>query len=224
MDQPKKPWDIDARLALEYLVIVAQIIERVRRESVAAMEKDKGDLKFGNWVVGTTAHSRIAFEITAASELYEWLKVVDDSMQFTFSIEGVPIRILRSEVDEDSQKASSKNAVKHGLRERQAQLAAFDLDEFTDPKLEWLWRIFVETDLKGEAFRITLLQIHRTSGDIRYPFEIPFRRVNGGVGGLSDTRPEGKEFPAPMVGQLTEDSTTGTDTDSDEHDELASNE
>jgi hypothetical protein len=166
------------------------------------VQPEEGDLHFGMWVAGTMAHARTAYWITRIVSRgdHSWLSIVDGTMQFTFAIDGVPVRVFRGEPEKPSRGAQKKS-----LRETMAQLALFEMNEMGGGDLDWQWRIAVEPEPTGEVFRITIVQVNVTNGEVnvRNPFEIPFRDTARALTDLASTRHEGIELPPPRVGELS---------------------
>jgi hypothetical protein len=206
----KNPWEIDSRLKEERLISIANILDGVRTGVADHLDPDQGDRFFGGWVAGTTAYARSAAAIAAAADsgILPWLSVVDRSMQFTFAIEGVPVRVYHGDASEPS-----RSAVKGSPVEQQAQMVAFDLDAFTDERLNWGWRIAVETDPEGRAFEMTFVQVHR-SGATRYPYSIPFRAARVSLAPVASFAPAPVDLPPVIVEPLVirEESGTGPGT------------
>ena len=86
-----QPWTQYAPLTKERLSIIANIIRRVRDETVELYDPENGD---NPWDLGCRVYSRICYEIRKASLCYGWLSIVEEkeALRFTFAIGHVPIR------------------------------------------------------------------------------------------------------------------------------------
>ncbi len=196
------PWDVHSGLTLDRLQTIARLLADIRERVSRHLEPEEGDLHFGMWVAGTTAHARTAYQITrmVLSGDFPWLSIVDSTMQFTFAIDRVPVRVFRGEPEKPSRGAQKKS-----LLETMAQLTLFEMKEMGGGDLDWQWRIAVEPEPTGEVFRITLVQVNVTDGvvNVRNPFVIPFRDTARALTDVASTRRDGVELPPPPVGELS---------------------
>jgi hypothetical protein len=206
----RSPWDVHPGLTLDRLQTIARLLADIRERVSRHLQPEEGDLHFGMWVAGTTAHARTAYRIThmVASGGYPWLSIVDGTMQFTFAIDRVPVRVFRGEPEKPSRGAQKKS-----LLETMAQLTLFELNEMGGGDLDWQWRIAVEPEPTGEVFRITIVQVNVTNGEVsvRNPFVIPFRDTARALTDLASTRRDGVELPPPPIGELSAAEESGND-------------
>lgn len=198
-----RPWDVYPGLTSDRLQTIARLLADIRERVSRHLEPEEGDLHFGMWVAGTTAHARTAYRLTKMAESgdFPWLSIVDGTMQFTFAIDRVPVRVFRGEPEKPSRSAQKKS-----LRETMIQLALFEMEVMGGGDLDWQWRIAVEPDpTTGEVFRITLVQVNVTDGEvnIRNPFVIPFRDTARALTDVASTRRDGVELPLPPIGELS---------------------
>lgn len=197
----KLPWDVNPSLDLQSLVAVGRLIEDVRNSVVDDLDVEAGDTFFGQWTPGSKFHSRFAHRVVEATKdgAIPGLSVLDRRMQFTFGINGVPLRLFRGDAERPTKGARKKNVL-----EALAQQEAFDLDLITKKDLQWVWRMAVLTDPETmRILRITLCQVHLGDGvQVRYPFDIPFREAVAPVTVLTEDRPEGIELEPAEVGEL----------------------
>jgi hypothetical protein len=196
------PWEVHPGLTLERLQIIARLLADVRKGVVEHMRPEEGDLHFGMWVAGTMAYARTAYRITtmAQSGDYLWLSIVDGTMQFTFAIDGVPVRVFKGDPEKPSRSAQKKSP-----RESVAQLMLFEMEEMGSGDLDWQWRIAVEPEPTGEVFRITLVQVSVTNGEVgvRNLYTIPFRYTARALSEVVSSQRAGIELPVPPVGELS---------------------
>lgn len=193
----KLPWEVNSVLALERLRVIADIIMRVRRDVAESMEPEEGDGFFGLWVSGTRVHARLSHHLKLAAESGQspWLELVDQGMQFTFAIEGVPIRIYRGEPERPT-----RGARKVGLLEYARQQELFDLGLITMPDVEWVWRVAVETDPEGRVFNVNILQIGPGNpAPVRNRYSIPLTETVPALAPTLPFTPAGVELPPAQV-------------------------
>ncbi|HEX5752235.1 MAG TPA: hypothetical protein VFZ09_38840 [Archangium sp.] len=204
----KLPWEIYPELTLDRLLDVARIINRVHEEVARHIQPEKGDLRFGRWVPGSTEYSRVVHELEEAhkSGAYPWLGIVDDSMQFVASIGGVPFRFFNGDPE-----TPSRSARKRSTKEQRANLELFDLNTVTRADIDWAWRFAVDVNpITAEVMSITIEEVDST-GSYRNAFEIPFRQAAAGLTVLTDHRPEGVEFAPPQPEEIPAAEETGTE-------------
>lgn len=193
------PWEVNPALTRSRLLSIGEWISDVRASVAEDVNPELGDLYFGHWQPGSTAHARLAHRFTAEAQsgAHPWLRVLDPSLQFTFAIDDVPIRIYRGEPDRPS-----RSAKKAGVQERLRQLEAFDMSEITRADLSWSWRIAVELDPQTlRASRLTLCEVN-VDGDedqVRNQFEIPIRPDVARLTTLAEHRPAGVELEPATV-------------------------
>ena len=218
---PLLPWEIDPALALERLLFVARLLNEVHEEVARHIQPEKGDLRYGRWVPGTTEYARSAeaLEVAAKSGEHSWLGIVDPSMQFVGSIGGVSFRFYHGDAE-----TPSRSARKQAPRENKAQYEAFDLNEITKPDAGWSWRFAVLPDLaNGGVLSIDFVQVAE-NGACRNAFTIPFRENIAPLSSVADRRPSGVDLPPPMPQEIPSAEETGTapserDAPSDDTDE-----
>lgn len=95
-----EPWEKYPDLTEERLSIVADIIRRVRHESVLAHEETKGDT---NWGLGCRVYERTCFALRTEAPLYpEWFSILQEfkALQFSFAIGSIPFRFYRGTPNE----------------------------------------------------------------------------------------------------------------------------
>jgi hypothetical protein len=191
------PWEVNPALTLDRLRVITDIIVRVRREVAESTDYEEGDGFFGLWAPGSRVHARLAHHIkrTATSRLYPWLTIVNQGLQFTFAIDGVPVRIYRGEAERPS-----RGARKVSLLEHVKQQELFDLGLITKPDLSWAWRIAVETEPDGKVFSVNILQVGPGSPvSVRNRFSIPLTATVPAVASVLPFTPAGVELePAPV--------------------------
>src|SRR5262245_53960840 len=92
------PWDIEPDLTLDRLRWIARQFVAVRRQAVADYSPAKGDIP---WNHGCDCYARQMSTITRAalSGDYPWLRILDPTLKFTFSIGRVPCRFYKGDAE-----------------------------------------------------------------------------------------------------------------------------
>jgi hypothetical protein len=196
----KLPWEANPALTLERLSVIADIIVKVRRDVANSMDSEEGDGFFGMWVAGTRAHARLSHHLKEAAQSgrYPWLELVNAGMQFTFAIEGTPIRIYRGEPEKPTRGARKVSPLEAAKQEE-----LFDLGLIMKPDLEWAWRIAVETDPDGRVFAVYILQVGPGAPvSVRNRFAIPLGAAVAPVSSVLPITPPGVELPPAEVDVL----------------------
>lgn len=189
MPENRKPWEIHPELTSARLQAIASIIREVREEVVAEHRPSVGD---GPWALGCRAYERTLNRIRRAAtsaEYGSWLTLVDDAgLHLVFAIGGVPLRLYRTDSDEQV----PSRALRRFHPEIEAQQLAF---EFFSETEDLFSRLAIETDEQGLVSRVLFLQTDST-GAVYDPWSIP---LNGG--GVVDlpSRTDGVVLPPPPV-------------------------
>ncbi|MDB4874574.1 MAG: hypothetical protein JWM41_1020 [Gemmatimonadetes bacterium] len=162
-----KPWEIHPSLTLERLLVVGEILWRVRRQVALRIETKKGDTL---WGAGCSSFERTCFALTqaAAGPHREWLAVDRKEGHFVVKIGGVPLRFYRA-VDEELAPMRYAEAC---ASERAALQTAFDLIDTPTP--DHVFRLEVITDSLGMPTIVSLAQIDSARARSNV-FEIPIR-------------------------------------------------
>jgi hypothetical protein len=183
----RKPWDIHPELLKDRLVTVASILHDVRHEALPNHEPDKGDT---NWGLGTRVSERTWHALREAAYQHPWLRIINPSRHFVFSIGSVPFRFYRGLPE----KPNSRVLLRQYPEIRQHQMAF----EFFEADTEYFWRLAIETDIFGEVLRIVVAQMSEM-GDVKMTWEVPLTRKISVLGSVSAPKPEGIELPSPVV-------------------------
>src|SRR5882724_9150369 len=95
------PWEHHVALSRDRLIALAQLIRIGRNQAL-----DRFDPSIGctTWNLGCDAFSFQRHRIIEASEVIDWLEILDPGMQFVFSVGGVPVRFYRGEPDDPSER------------------------------------------------------------------------------------------------------------------------
>lgn len=182
------PWKYHTDLTRERLMKVAALIVAGRN---AALERFSPSVGSNGWTLGCEAFQFGRFRISAAagSDGYEWLFIVDPSMQFVFKIGEVPVRFYKGAPDEPSERT---------LRQSFSELKQLSL---SFPKVskgsELAYRFAVETDFEGEVINIAFVGLH---GEIPVlVWNVPLDESRGTLVTIPQSLPEGDDLPKPTV-------------------------
>ena len=183
------PWEHHPDLSRERLIAVGKLIERGRNIAL-----DRFDLAAGctGWTLGCEAFAFQKHQIQTAAAEIDWLEILNPTMQFVFTVGGVPVRFYRGEPDDPNVRT-----LKQTFSELQ-QLSLFSADELIKLAAEPLYRFAIETDLDGVITAITFVVL---AGDTpaltwKVPLDEPVTKVSP----LWIEGSEGVELPAPSVG------------------------
>ncbi|WP_288430358.1 hypothetical protein [uncultured Agrobacterium sp.] len=199
------PWDYHPELTSERLVKIAQLLALGRGDAVDRFDPLIGD---DNWTLGVHAYSCSCFQISRAAEAsgFEWLKVVDPSKHFQFSVGGVPMRFWRGDPSSPSSKISLATPSEQLLLELEPNV----------PTAGVLFRLGVTTDVDGALLGASFVALRNDQPELIWP--IPISEAEPLIVLIDDDRPEGVDLPAPAVGDQIDDENireAGIDSDSD---------
>lgn len=189
---PIYPWEFAQGLTIERLQRIATILRETRATAVGSYDPKLGD---GPWSLGCLVYERSINQLVAASERIGWLGILSDSLEFVFSIDGIPVRFYRGNGDSPTPKQLS--CCHTELR----QLSL--INQFTSRDLAW--RIAVETDAAGLATKLVMIGFaleNAAAKDqaIECYYEIP--ESIGNVALFPDRRPRrgsGIDLPEPTA-------------------------
>lgn len=159
------PWIKYPSLSRERLSAVANIIQRVRTETVLLHEPHNGD---DEWSLGCRAYRRTCFAIREATQSYKWLRVLTElaNLQFSFAIGEIPLRFYRGKADDLPERylASSYGELHHVQ-------ASLDIQGLRP--LDKILRLAVETGASRDVSAVTLVEVD-DKGNVTETFGIPF--------------------------------------------------
>ncbi len=128
-------------LDVDHVQIVARLLAETRDAAQAQAQPGEGD---NATVIGFQSWTRSCFKIREQERLVDWLTVIDASANFTFLIDGRPVRFFHG--DAEASLASRRLATHTEFRVCQRYL--FDVPT--------LARFVIETDSAGYAARVLL--------------------------------------------------------------------
>jgi hypothetical protein len=192
------PWDYHRDLTEQRLVTVAQLIVDGRQTAVELFDEEAGD---NGWTLGCRAfqfgRARILRAVDA--EEHAWLGAIDRSLQLTFTIGEVPVRIYRGEADEPTDRT---------LRQSNNELRqlGFSFDE-RDEGRDLAFRFAVDTDVDGSVLAVKFVGLRGATAVLNWDVPID-GAIGGGTVGSRATEPV--ELDAPAVGVRGRSSKTGS--------------
>lgn len=183
------PWELNVGLTADRLITIAGLIQSGRNKAL-----DRFDASIGctGWTVGCEAFAFQRHEIIQAAAEIEWLEVLHPSMQFVFSISGVPVRFYRGEPDDPSSRTLKQTFPEF------AQLSLFSPEEMAKLGTGRVYRFAVETDFDGSLTAVTFVVLDGELPVLAWP--IPLDGAVTKVAPLWGERSEGVELPPPAVG------------------------
>lgn len=213
-----EPQDIHPQLTDERIDTVGQLIMEAHEDVIERAEPyDNG------WSLGCRSHtwrsSRIAE--AAMADDYPWLRLVDGSLRFVFSIEGIEVSMYRG-----SSESPKENILSRAVRYPELQQMTF-LDEFEDDNPELVWSYAMETGPEGEV--VNLQFVGTTSdGAVIAQRTVPIDTLQAPLTSLNTEDYKPVEVPPASVGLKTgvtseKDSDEDQDTNEDENNSYVDN-
>lgn len=193
------PWEHHPALDRDRLITIGKLIERGRNNAL-----DRFDPTIGctPWTVGCEAFAFQKSEIETAALNVDWLEILDPSMQFVFSIGGVPVRFYRGEPDDPTTRT-----LKQSFSELK-QRSLFGADELVKLTSEPAYRFAIETDVDGALTAVTFVVLAGETPVLTW--QVPLDESVTKVSPLWIEGSEGVELPAPAVGIAARKKKDGT--------------
>ncbi|MGO4129221.1 hypothetical protein AB4Z01_32825 [Inquilinus sp. YAF38] len=193
------PWEHHPALLRDRLVTIAQLITRGRNDALDRYDASVGCI---SWTVGCEAFAFQKHRIQEAAAGIDWLDILDPTMQFVFSIGGVPVRFYRGEPDDPNMRT-----LRQTFSELK-QMSLFSAEELVKLTATPLYRFAVETDIDGAIVAVTFLVL---AGDTpvltwQVPLDTPVTKVSP----LWVEGSEGVDLPVPSVGIASKRKKDGT--------------
>lgn len=165
------PWEHNPALSEDRLVIIGQLIRQGRNDAL-----DRYDQAVGcdGWTVGCEAFAFQKHQIIKAAEHTDWLDILNPSMEFVFSIGGVPVRFYRGEATEPHARTLRQTFAELN------QMSLFGSDELERAGAHLLHRFAVETDFDGSITRITYVVLNGTTPLLTWivPLDAPVTKIS----------------------------------------------
>ena len=193
----KFPWDYHPDLAEDRIITIARMIVDGRQAAVELFDEEAGD---NGWTLGCRAfqfgRARILRAVDDSS--YDWLGLIDRTLQLIFTIGEVPIRIYRGEAEEPTDRT---------MRQSLSELRqlGFSFDE-RDEGRDLLFRLAVETDIDGSVLAMKFVGLRGETAILNW--DIPIES-SAGSGAIGRPATESVELESPNVGVRTRKIKTG---------------
>ena len=182
----KKPSDLHHDLTDERIDHIGQLIARIRADNLeSADERDTG------WSLGCRAYTWCCSEITALSATKPWVKVVNSSLKFIFSIGNVEVSFY---------KGLSLNPKKNIFRRAQSHPEIYQLPLLSNLELpeKLVWAFAVETDTEGLTTNIEFFGMSEV-GDVIASHNVPLHNVASALVALDTIECTPADLPAAPV-------------------------
>lgn len=192
------PWEYHSDLTEDRIVAVARMIVDGRQAAVELFDEENGD---NGWTLGCRAFQFGRARILRAVDegAYDWLGVVDRSLQLIFTIGEVPLRIYRGEADEPTDRT-----MRQSLPElRQLGFSFGDCDEGR----ELAYRLAIETDVDGSVISVKFVGLRGETAILNWDVPLESHRFSGAIGRPAS---ESVELEAPAVGVRDREGETKT--------------
>ncbi len=159
-----KPSDIHAELTGERIDLVGNLIAKVRYENI-----DSADIRDDGWSLGCRAHAWCRSEISRLSASNSWLKVINPTLKFIFTIGDIEISFYKGLANSPNKNILSR-AQEHPELRQFSLLANFDIPDKT------FWAFAVETDVEGQTTSIEFFGMSE-SGEVIASHSVPLEPV-----------------------------------------------
>ncbi len=182
------PWEYHGDLTAERLQLVAGLIVSGRRAALERYDEEVGD---NGWTLGCCAFQYGRDRILRAADggEHRWLTVIDRSLQLTFKVGDVPVRIYRGEADEPTDRT-----LRQSLSElRQLSLLFSEHDEGR----ELAYRFAVETDMEGDVLAVKFVGLRGESAILSW--DVPLDDADRSATTVGRPATESVELPAPSI-------------------------
>ncbi len=168
-----KPWTKYPDLTEERLSILANIIRRVRSETIALHDPMGGD---NEWSLACRSYSRTCHSIREATKSYRWLKELPEkeSLRFSFGIGDIPFRFYRGKPDDPPEHYAIRT---YGELRHIQSVLQFDGQR---PPLDKVLRLAVEIDEAREVSCVIFVEMDE-AGNTTKTYIIPFGAAPGVV-------------------------------------------
>ena len=157
------PWEYHPALQPERLRLCARLLANARRDALALARAELGD---DAWSVGCRAYAfgRQRLRRVAEAGAHAWLKVLDGTQHFVFTIENVPVRFYRGPADDPTARTLRR-------QEEEAKQLGLALGQAEADGL--VFRLAVETDETGAVTRVVFLALRGEEGAAECVWLVP---------------------------------------------------
>lgn len=190
MEENWKPWTTFEDLTLDRLVIVAEILRRIRDETADDHHPEKGE---GQLTLGVGAWERSKFALCQARSQHTWLRVAHGegkgATHFIFQIGVFGVRFYHGDPDDPP-----LNYRKLTYEERGASQGALNLGQLPDGHA---LRFAVVTGKDNKTVAVHLIEFHEDSQETICSFQIPLTTADKVMPFVSQK--EGVKLAPPAV-------------------------
>jgi hypothetical protein len=187
-----RPWEYHPELTEERLVQIAQLLELGRGDAV-----DRHDPTIGGdgWTLGVCAYNYGCFQISRAAGTpgFEWLRVINPSKHFQFSVGCVPMRFWRGDPSDPTSKIVAATEFEQLLLDLEPER----------PIAGVLFRISVTTDFDGALLGASFVALRNGEPETVWP--LPLADAAPLIVAIGDDKPAGRDLSPPPVGDIQDD-------------------
>lgn len=181
-----KPSDLHPDLTQERIDIIGHLIARVRHENIeSADERDDG------WSLGCRAYKWCCSEIIELSTKTPWLKVINSSLKFIFTIGNVEVSFYKGVAENPKKNISYRMQSHPELR----QLSILPDNEIPE---KLFWAFAVETDIEGLTTNIEFFAMGEDSNVIA-AHSVPLHNVVRTLYAIKTSESAPVDIPAASV-------------------------
>lgn len=160
------PWEIHPALSEDRLRLCALLLANARRDAVRLALPELGD---DPWSVGCRAYAFGRQRLRRAVErrTHNWLTLLDETLGFTFAIDGIPVRFYRGAADDPTPRTLRRQTV-------EAEQLALQLGEAQAEGL--VFRFALEATADGNVDRVVFLALRGEEGRVECLWPVPLEQ------------------------------------------------
>ena len=164
------PWDIHPALTEDRLRVCASLLANARRDAVQLARPELGD---DPWSVGCRAYAfgRQRLRRAVEQRIHNWLTVLDESLSFTFAIDGIPVRFFRGAADEPTNRTLRRQTI-------EAEQLTLKLGEERAEGL--VFRLALEATADSNVERVVFLALRGEEGRVECLWPVPLEKPDPG--------------------------------------------
>ena len=182
---PFEPWEKYPSLTKDRLTIIGSIVRRVRSDTADLHDSGGGD---NSWSLGCRAYARTCFSLRQAVRDYSWLTIINEEqhLKFTFAIDSIPIRFYHGDASDPPSKY---------LERTFGELRQQEMFSSVGVPVDDVLRLAIETDGKGRASTITLVEVGKDNRPTDNMYVVPAEDRKKVI----RIQPKGIDLPAPII-------------------------
>lgn len=187
------PWDYHPDLNEDRLKVVAAMLVEGRHAALERFDAEAGD---NGWTHGCRAFQFCRHRVLLAIDSgdYNWLTAIDRTLQLTFKIGSVPVRIYKGDADEPTDRTMRQSFGEL----RQLEMLFSEHDEGRD----LAYRFAVETDIDGSVLAVKFVGLRGESAVLIW--DVPLDGVSASIGTVGRAATESVQLTPPSVGVRTD--------------------